>query len=173
MNLKQILKFLGKFLLYTILLTIIWYIISPYYLIFISWITKNITHLFNYNSTLNLSEIGITFQNSTFSIKNSAFNDYNFLPFFALLFATPLSKSNFFSQKLKYSLIGLFIFIIFHILYTFFDFVKYYRPETILATITTILFITRIFLPFIVWVIFCFPQIKKLFNIDDYFEKKA
>jgi len=159
---KEKMVFIGKFLLFSAILFIIWIYIGRYYLIFLAQVSTPILYLLGYQVSLVVNEqIMFTFLGSEMILTDSYLNNYNIVPFVALVLATSFNKD----RIIKTLLIGLPIIFLFHLIDLIAHFPLYYYGDGFAGFLISISAITRMLIPFLIWFALSYDYILHTFRI--------
>lgn len=145
---KEKLMFIGKFLIFSAVLFIIWVFIGQYYLIFLAYVATPLLHLMGYAVDLVINEqIMFSYLGAEIGLTHSELTNYNIIPFIALILATPVSLRH----MAKNLLIGLPIIFLFHLIDLIAHLPLYYDADAFANFITSTSAVTRMLIPFLIW----------------------
>jgi hypothetical protein len=158
---KDKLVFIGKFLLFSTLLFVLWVFIGRYYLIVLASIATPFLHLMGYMVDLVITDqIMFTYLGAEMGLAHAELANYNIIPFIALLLATPLSWRRLFRNLL----IGLPVIFLFHLIDLLAHFPLYYNGSVAANFITSVSALTRMLIPFLLWFALCYDFILSSFR---------
>ncbi len=155
------LLFIGKFLVFSAIIFIIWIFIGKYYLILVAYASKFILALMGYNATLLINEkIYFICRGAEIGLTHSELANYNIVPFLALVFATPIGIS----RMGKILSIGLPTIFLFHVIDLVAHFPFYYEGSSFARMIVSLPAVTRMAIPFLLWFALTYDYILKSFR---------
>jgi len=153
--------FIGKFLLFSSLLFILWVFIGRYYLIFLASFATPILHIMGYTVELIIGDqILFTYLGAEMGLTHSELANYNIIPFIALILATPISLK----RMIRNLAIGIPIIFLVHLIDLIAHFPLYYEQSGAANFITSFSAVTRMLVPFILWFALCYDYILSSFR---------
>jgi hypothetical protein len=163
---KEKFFFIGKFLIISFILFLIWIVLGRYYLIFLAFISQFFLSLMGYQTTLVVNgEIIFSYLGAELGLTHSELTNFNIIPYIALVLASPLT----WYKQIKALLIGLPIIFLFHLINLLAHFPYYYEGNGFAGMIINFSSVTRMIIPFLIWFILTYESILPLFRT----QKKA
>jgi len=155
------LVFIGKFLLFSTLLFLIWIFLGIYYLLFLAYIATPILHLMGYAVELIVhTDIIFLYHGAELGITNAQLTNYNIIPFVALILATPIPLR----KMAHHVIIGIPILFSFHLLNLIAHFPLFFNGNTVASFIISFSAVTRMLLPFLLWFALCYEYVLSSFR---------
>jgi len=159
---KDKIYFIGKFLILSFFLFLIWIVVGRYYLILLSYISQFILSLMGYNVSIVINEnIIFSYLGSEINLTHAELTNFNIIPFIALVLASPIT---WFKQQ-RSLMIGIPIIFVFHLLNLIAHFPYYYEGNMIAGFIINFSSITRLIIPFLLWFALTYDSILPLFRM--------
>lgn len=162
----SILCFIGRFLMFSLLLFVIWIYIGKYYLISLAYVSKTLVGVMGYDAVLVINEeIYFLCRGAQIGLTGTELVNYNIVPFLALIAATPHLSRWRLGQSV---LIGMPVIFVFHSINLIAHFPYYYNDSGFAEGVINAAGIVAMGLPFVLWLFFYRTYISQVFRPEQY-----
>lgn len=163
---KSIFYFIGRFLLFSLVLFVVWVYVGRYYLMGVAGVSKVVAGLMGYDATLVVDHtIYFVCRGAQIGLTDTELANYNMVPFLALMAATPRMTL----RRLGYGLlIGVPIIFLFHIFNLVAHFPYYFAGSTLAESVINAGGIISMGLPFVLWLLLNRSYVSQLFRPQQY-----
>ncbi len=158
---KDRLLFVGKFLVFSLILFSLWIFLGRFYLIFLAYTSIPLLHLMGYMVELLIGDqIVFLYLGAELGITHAELTNYNIIPFIALVLATPIPVR----RMGKNILIGIPILFFSHMLDLIAHFPLYYESSILASFLISVSAVLRLLLPFALWFLLSYEYVFKTFR---------
>jgi hypothetical protein len=162
----SVLYFIGRFLLFSLLLFVVWIYVGRYYLVSLAQVSKTLVGVMGYDAVLVINEeIYFLCRGAQIGLTDTELVNYNMVPFLALIAATPHLSRMRLAQSV---LIGTLVIFVFHSINLIAHFPFYFDGSGFAEGVINAAGIVAMGLPFVLWLFFYPTYISQVFRPEQY-----